>query len=285
MVLLTDRHVPCTNVGDFDPLSSELVETAERFCTTSTCVQENTIEVLRVLQGEVAMAMPGDGPESLGSDCATTCHIVAMRNPSSGQSCLAHLDSASRVTECVNRMNTLMDAPVPQDSSTNATGGYPSLDLYVVGGYLGEPEAEELTTCLFDALASSSREFHVVLACIGQLNSCPLLDGGLESLPRRGKGDCGSQEQSDIMGRCVGSDGQASVLRAALSAEGPCGSWKPVRTSLAIRLGNGTPFPVQFVGAGTRGEGWEVRQARLVTRERSALTEVCTSRRVFFMKI
>lgn len=68
-------------------------------------------QVLSVIQGEVAAAQPGDGPRALGSDSATTCHIVGFRNPASGRTCLAHLDSADRLSEVIGRMLALVTDP------------------------------------------------------------------------------------------------------------------------------------------------------------------------------
>lgn len=61
-----------------------------------------------MLQGEVAAADLGDGPAGLGSDSATTCHIVAFRNPSTGRTCLAHLDSPREAAAAIACMLRLM---------------------------------------------------------------------------------------------------------------------------------------------------------------------------------
>ena len=61
-----------------------------------------------MLQGEVAVVSPGDGPAGLGSDSATTCHIVAFRRSSTGRTCLAHLDSPHEVTAAISCMLNLM---------------------------------------------------------------------------------------------------------------------------------------------------------------------------------
>lgn len=61
-------------------------------------------QVVNVMQGEAATAQPGHGPVALGSDSATTCHIVAFRNPSTGRVCLAHLDSSKRIAKAVDGM-------------------------------------------------------------------------------------------------------------------------------------------------------------------------------------
>lgn len=65
-------------------------------------------QVLCVIQGEVAAASPGDGPRGLGSDSATTCHIVAFRNPATGRTCLAHLDDPRKVGEAIASMLRLV---------------------------------------------------------------------------------------------------------------------------------------------------------------------------------
>lgn len=65
-------------------------------------------QIVNVIQGEVAVAKPGDGPSALGSESATTCHIVGFRNPSSGATCLAHLDDWRTAANAMRQMLHLM---------------------------------------------------------------------------------------------------------------------------------------------------------------------------------
>lgn len=77
------------------------------------------------MQGEVAAASPGDGPTGLGSDSATTCHIVAFRNPATGRTCLAHLDDPHRVAEAITSMLRLVSVG-GNDDDNGGDGGAPS---------------------------------------------------------------------------------------------------------------------------------------------------------------
>lgn len=70
-----------------------------------------------MIQGEVAAAEPGNF-DGLGSDSATTCHIVAFRNPASGRTCLAHLDSCNRISEAIGCMLALVLSGDGQIEST-----------------------------------------------------------------------------------------------------------------------------------------------------------------------
>ncbi|CAM9488135.1 unnamed protein product, partial [Hapterophycus canaliculatus] len=278
----------------------------------SACVQgiETSSEVLCVLQGEVAAANPGDGPVGLGSDSATTCHIVALRNPTTGRACLAHLDDPKVVDEAIGCMMRLMYV-----GGGGKTCEEP-LDLYVVGGYLGKSCSQELSTVLLSNLHNSTQRFRVVLACMARLNSEPTssADAGavgesngagaappaLRPSPgheddERGArgGNKGGTREGRIQQNGDGSrgggggssaptqrkDGRAVVSQAVRpNQSAPSNTsaveWFPRKTGLAIELSSGRAFPVRFEGEG-RGPGWEVRSSRIFAGSREkALTEI-----------
>lgn len=104
------------------------------------------------------------------------------------------------------------------------------VDVYIVGGYLGETIADNLSQTLLSTLHSSQHSFRVVLACISALNSL-----------RR------TRTSSNINA----SDGNSIGTRE---------SWVPRRTSLAVDMSSGRAFPVRFEGDG-RGPGFLVRGA------------------------
>lgn len=111
------------------------------------------------------------------------------------------------------------------------------VDVYIVGGYLGEPVADDLSQTLLSTLHSSPQSFRVVLGCISALNSLR----------------CG-HTSSDI---------KASDEDSVDTRE----SWVPRRTSLAVELSSGRAFPVRFEGSG-RGAGFDVRGAMLMAEPR-----------------
>jgi Protein N-terminal asparagine amidohydrolase len=119
---------------------------------------------LHVLQRECAVidATPAS-PAALGSDAATTCHIVAFRDPTTCRTALAHLDNAATVADAVSTLLTLL-SPHSQ-----------CLDCYIVGGY-EDPTADADGTCFTEALltalhAVQSTAFRLLLACCGTANT------------------------------------------------------------------------------------------------------------------
>lgn len=152
----------------------------------------------------------------------------------------------------------------------NRAGQQP-LDLYVVGGYLGESCSEELSDGLFSALDGSRHTFRVVLACMARLNSVPARRGGdgNSQVPRR------SSSQNLPSAAAVSSVAGADTHRVGPAEGADHHGDIPRQTGLAIDLASGQAYPVRFEGAG-RGPAWEVRGSRIFAGCRGeALTEVC----------
>ncbi|CAM9787409.1 unnamed protein product, partial [Pylaiella littoralis] len=249
--MLLQPKAACSSCSMLD--SPEVQKDAEVFA--SSPVQTiDTSEVICVMQGEVAAASPGDGPTGLGSDSATTCHIVAFRNPATGRTCLAHLDDPHRVAEAITSMLRLVSVGGNDDDN----GGQQPLDLYVVGGYLGESCSEELSDGLFSALDGSRHTFRVVLACMARLNSVPARRGGdgNSQVPRR------SSSQNLPSAAAVSSVAGADTHRVGPAEGADHHGDIPRQTGLAIDLASGQAYPVRFEGAG-RGPAWEVRGSRI----------------------
>ncbi|CAM9501600.1 unnamed protein product, partial [Scytosiphon promiscuus] len=313
MLIVEDRRAHEECGGDI--LDSPQVQAnAELFASAGVRDIDTSSEILCVLQGEVAAATPGDGPVGLGSDSATTCHIVALRHPATGRTCLAHLDDPRGVDEAIGRMLRLMHVGGREKE------GEEPLDLYIVGGYLGKSCSQELSTALLSALHSSTRCFRVVLACMARLNSksaVPAASGLVDkdgsagathpALPpppenrdasvkarggnRRdifegrtqqdGDGNKGGEGGSGAPtrradGRAVLSEAERRNQTAPSDTGGA--KWLPRKTGLAIELSSGRAFPVRFEGEG-RGPAWEVRSSRIFDGSREkALTEIYESR-------
>jgi protein N-terminal asparagine amidohydrolase len=110
-----------------------------------------------VNQHEFAVSHPGDSSVSiLGSDDATTCHIVTVRHAESGVTCLAHVDLAeeSNLDLIVEKMNALHKrlSPTGEGGDLGAATGDP-LELSIVGGYEDEADrAAELTLELLEQI-------------------------------------------------------------------------------------------------------------------------------------
>ncbi|CAM9518169.1 unnamed protein product [Ascophyllum nodosum] len=272
----------------------QLQNETQRFADSAVQVITTGDEVLSVIQGEFAVAQPGEGPLALGSDSATTCHIVGFRNPSSGRTCLAHLDQLNGLSEAIDCMLRRVSGGAMRHAgpTANAVAALSDpLDLYIVGGYLGESMAQELSNGILSILDASPRVFRVVLACMSELNSWRMairrdpipppspegsgvkasgaLRGGAEIGPNEATGVTNSRSQgveeseaNSYRGKRDGCHGRTSI------------SWLPRKTGLAIDLASGRPFSVRFEGAG-RGPAWEVRHARIFAGvERRNLPEI-----------
>uniref|UniRef100_H9G882 Uncharacterized protein n=1 Tax=Anolis carolinensis TaxID=28377 RepID=H9G882_ANOCA len=84
--------------------------------------------LLYVQQREFAATTPRDGSVSiLGSDDATTCHIVVIRHTGSGATCLTHCDGSDTEMEVLLMMNAI------KMLSSNTECG--RLEVHLVGGF------------------------------------------------------------------------------------------------------------------------------------------------------
>lgn len=143
-----------------------------------------------------------------------------------------------------------------------------SLDLYVVGGYLGKSCAEDLTSALFSALDESRRTFRVILACMARLNSAST----------RASVNPGERHSRPSTAA------EAELQQRAGSEVPGHDGWLPRQTALAVDLASGRAYPVRFEGAG-RGPGWAVRSSRVLGGSREeALTEVGGHERECFLE-
>uniref|UniRef100_A0A2K6LXW4 Protein N-terminal asparagine amidohydrolase n=2 Tax=Rhinopithecus TaxID=542827 RepID=A0A2K6LXW4_RHIBE len=84
--------------------------------------------LLYVQQRELAVTSPKNGSISiLGSDDATTCHIVVLRQTGNGATCLTHCDGTDTKAEFPLIMNSI------KSFSDHVQCG--RLDVYLVGGF------------------------------------------------------------------------------------------------------------------------------------------------------
>ncbi|XP_077305025.1 protein N-terminal asparagine amidohydrolase isoform X5 [Lithobates pipiens] len=90
---------------------------------------------LYIHQRELAATTPNDSSISvLGSEDATTCHIVVLRHTGSGAICLAHCDG----TDTENEVASIIEAI---NSLPNSTEG--RLELHIVGGFNDERQLSQ----------------------------------------------------------------------------------------------------------------------------------------------
>ncbi|XP_053132326.1 protein N-terminal asparagine amidohydrolase isoform X2 [Hemicordylus capensis] len=120
--------------------------------------------LLYVQQREFAATTPKDGSVSiLGSDDATTCHLVVVRHTGSGAICLTHCDGSDTETEVL-----LITNAVKVLSPDTECG---RLEVHLVGGFNDDRHlSQRLTNQLLRAFDRLQDSIHLVTFCVTELN-------------------------------------------------------------------------------------------------------------------
>ncbi|XP_041257863.1 protein N-terminal asparagine amidohydrolase isoform X2 [Onychostruthus taczanowskii] len=120
--------------------------------------------LLYVQQREFAVTTPKDGSVSiLGSDDATTCHIVVLRHTGSGATCLTHCDGSDTEAEV-----SLIMSSVKAFSNSSGCG---RLEVHLVGGFNDDRQlSQKLTNQLLRAFDLQPEDVHLVTFCVTELN-------------------------------------------------------------------------------------------------------------------
>ncbi|KAM4697580.1 protein N-terminal asparagine amidohydrolase [Rhinophrynus dorsalis] len=119
---------------------------------------------LYVQQREFAVTTPNDRFISiLGSEDATTCHIVVLRHTGSGATCLAHCDGSdteNEVAAILHSVNSL---------TRNSEGG--RLELHLVGGFIDKRRlSQKLSSELLKAFDNQTDDIYLITYCVSELN-------------------------------------------------------------------------------------------------------------------
>ncbi|XP_013394418.1 protein N-terminal asparagine amidohydrolase [Lingula anatina] len=120
--------------------------------------------LLYVLQREYAGTAPEDDVISvLGSEDATTCHIVIIRHTGSGATSLGHFDGCdteSAVRDMVKLVTNLSEGKMNG-----------RIEVHMYGGFIDDQNTSaELSLSLLDALHKQPEDIHLMTACITDLN-------------------------------------------------------------------------------------------------------------------
>lgn len=163
-LLIQNREVdrPSSTEELFDKYP-RLQENAKAFCSTPL-VDVDPKCLLYVRQREFAATTPDDSTVSvIGSDDATTCHIVVVRHTGSGAVCLAHCDGSSTWSDV-----PLIVKAVTSLSDRNAEG---RLELHLVGGFKDESKtSHKLSLSLLAEFQKLKEDIHLETCCITEMN-------------------------------------------------------------------------------------------------------------------
>ncbi|XP_004586853.2 protein N-terminal asparagine amidohydrolase isoform X1 [Ochotona princeps] len=120
--------------------------------------------LLYVQQRELAVTSPKDGSISiLGSDDATTCHIVVLRHTGNGATCLTHCDGTDTKAEVPLIMNSIKSIPNQSQSGR--------LEVHLVGGFSDDRQlSQKLTHQLLSEFDKQEDDIHLVTLCVTELN-------------------------------------------------------------------------------------------------------------------
>ncbi|CAN2391195.1 N-terminal asparagine [Pristimantis euphronides] len=115
-------------------------------------------------QRELAATTPSDSLISiLGSEDATTCHIIVLRHTGSGATCLAHCDGSDSENEVAAIMQAVK-------SLTKTTEG--RLELHMVGGFNDQQRLSlKLSRQLLKAFHKQAEDVHLVTLCVTDINN------------------------------------------------------------------------------------------------------------------
>ncbi|MBN3302026.1 protein N-terminal asparagine amidohydrolase [Amia ocellicauda] len=138
----------------------DLKPTAQKFLDQQPhCKSQH---LLYVFQREYATVDLAHGVvKTIGTDQATTCHMIVLHCPSTGIVSLAHIDGTKvpvGVKGMIDDIKTLMPS-------------FPTLDLYMVGGFHDERRiSSENSMMLLREFMKQDIDINLQLACVSELN-------------------------------------------------------------------------------------------------------------------
>ncbi|XP_054762807.2 protein N-terminal asparagine amidohydrolase-like [Lytechinus pictus] len=165
MPLMIDGQLyhPKENVMQLVEDYPKFKDEAAAFCTKPVHHCE-AIDLLYVNQREYAVTIPSDNiVKILGSDDATTCHIIVLRHSGSGATALAHLDGHGIEGGIANMLASILTL------STGCSEG--RLELHIFGGFCdSRGESVEISANVFSIFHKCVHDIHLVTACMSELN-------------------------------------------------------------------------------------------------------------------
>lgn len=168
--------------------------------------------LLYVHQAEFAVTHPGDPHVHwIGSEDATTCHIIILRHAKTKVTALAHMDSCQGLDLVMKKVIEVSQS-LPHEPGTDLK----AWDLFMVGGFEDElGNSEELTLNLLEDFIQNEYRFTLKLCVIGSLNTS--YDPNFDPKP--------------IFYGCVVNVNTGDVLPATFEDHGPVDILRHCRTS------------------------------------------------------
>jgi len=174
MVIIIDdeklKSIPesWTNFGSQHP---HLSKNTEQMRQTVKTIQPSE-RLLYVQQREFAVVSPSDDKvDILGSEDATTCHIVVFRHTGSGAVALSHLDGSDTEGAVQGMLSGIQRLTIGSPE-----GG--RIECSIVGGFLDDRcESGDVAEKLFMTLQNRMEHIHLKLVCSCEANDRISADG------------------------------------------------------------------------------------------------------------
>ncbi|XP_017272382.1 protein N-terminal asparagine amidohydrolase [Kryptolebias marmoratus] len=166
--------------------------------------------LLYVQQREFAATTPADTCVSvIGSDDATTCHVVVLRHTGSGAVCLAHCDGSSTWSEV-----PLIVKTVASLSKVCKEGRF---ELHLVGGFNDDAKtSHKLSFNILAAFQKQNEEIHLETCCVTEMND--IVENGIHRPVIYGTGV--NVKTGDVFPASFPHKGPAEELRSARTFTG-----------------------------------------------------------------
>ena len=166
MPLVVDGKIegsPFRSFADFAKKYPHFQESAEEFCKQPIREIGKT-GLLYVTQGEYGtVAKDDENITVIGSEDATTCHILVLRHTASGVTSLGHFDGRDTCNGIKNIIASVTN------SSPNHSSGKIALQLF--GGFVDDRgTSHRLTISILEAIQSQSVPIHLCSVCVTDFN-------------------------------------------------------------------------------------------------------------------
>uniref|UniRef100_A0A8C6LCB0 N-terminal asparagine amidase n=1 Tax=Nothobranchius furzeri TaxID=105023 RepID=A0A8C6LCB0_NOTFU len=175
--------------------------------------------LLYVQQREFATTTPADEYVSvIGSDDATTCHLVVLRHTGSGAACLAHCDGSRTWSEV-----QLIVKAVASLRNVFKDGRF---ELHLVGGFNDDARtSHKLSLSILAAFQKQEQDIHLETCCITDMND--MVENGIHKPVVYGIGV--NVKTGEVFPASFPQKGPAEELRSARTfTGGQCLSTSPM---------------------------------------------------------
>ncbi|XP_058959225.2 protein N-terminal asparagine amidohydrolase [Pocillopora verrucosa] len=170
MPLVINGEIESSRLRSFEEFSRKhehFRESARNFCKKPQRRVKRPSRVLYIIQREYATVAQDDEPITImGSEDATTCHIVVLQNTGSGVVSLGHFDGRSTEEGIKGMIASVTNL---SRSKCDANGRN---ELHLFGGFLDDRGISSgLTVSILEALQKQDEPIHLCSACVTGFNN------------------------------------------------------------------------------------------------------------------